>query len=195
MASAALIVDYSPNTTGAAVVFASLTNSVGQSQVLGVSFTLDEDAFITGGAIFSHYTYGPVGTPVRFLIYSDPNVAPIFDITTTVDDVDTDYTTSIADLTRKHATIDPIFLEAGTYWFAMPAAGNQNFVVGTGSFGDGISRLGFTPAALNQVRTTIGKPFFQLEGTIVPVPEPGTSALVGLGFCLVLWRGRRKSDR
>lgn len=166
-----------------------LTNSVGQGQIIAGRFTLNQDVFLTGGSIFSSSTFGSVGTPVRFLIFANPSAAPIIDITTAVDQINTLYTTQPS-TNRKHATIADTLLLAGTYWFAMPSANSSNFAINTGSFGDGLFRQGTASGIPTQVGT-LGKPFMQLEGTLVPEPTTGAFVALGLGCFLI----RRKNPR
>jgi hypothetical protein len=121
-----------------------------------------------------------VGTSVRFLIYSDPNTAPIIDITTTVDLIDSVSTVTQSSLNRKHASIASTFLAAGSYWFALPAAGNTNFTQGTGNYGNNSFRQGFFTSSLPSTGSGLGDAFFQLEA--IPVPEPSSVALLALGL-------------
>jgi hypothetical protein len=133
---AALLIDYSPDTTGAEVLYTNLTNSLVNPAIFAGRFTLDEEAFITGGAIFSYNSYGVVGTAVWFLIYADEEPEPVVSILTELDVVDDTDATTAEWLNRKHASIPATYLPAGTYWFGLPANTDPNFVQGTGSFGD-----------------------------------------------------------
>lgn len=187
-AVSATIVDYSPDTTNA-----PLSSGEGSGvklnqyglQILGDRFSLTSDTFITGGAIFSRGIFGAVNDSARFMIFSDisgvPSATPLFDILTTLNTVDSLYTTTISTLTRKHASISEIFLSAGNYWFSMPGAAGTELTQATGDFGDNSFRFGATN--LNLSTSISGNMFFQLEGrSATTVPEPASLALLGLGF-------------
>jgi hypothetical protein len=96
-------------------------------------------------------------------------------------------TTTISELTRKHASIAPTFLSAGTYWFSMPGVGVDPFQ-GTGlAIDDGGFRFG--NSSLTNTCPNCGDVFFTLEGTSGSVPLPGTAALLLLGLASVrIWR-------
>src|ERR1700744_2226410 len=79
-AHANLVVDFSPDTTGVAVFATNWTDSVGQSQIIGDHFTISTGVTLTGGSLFSDSAIAALGTPVDFMIYSNPTAAPIIDI-------------------------------------------------------------------------------------------------------------------
>ncbi len=188
--SAVVVVDFSPDTTGVALLSALRDNEY-LLQVIGDEFELAQDTVITGGSIFSDSTVGVVGNAVRFLIFADPNTPPSVNIATTLDAVDTLFTTGESSLTRKHATIAPTLLSAGTYWFAMPGDGfdikqGTTTTVGDG-YDDGDYRNGNGSANIAGV-TNGGDMYFQLEA--VPEPTVLMLAVTGLG-CLLAPRRRR----
>jgi hypothetical protein len=181
-ANAPILVDYSPDTTGAIVAVNAFLNDLAFPQNVGSSFTLVNDAKITGGSIFSQNgRNGSVGDSVLFAIFPDnsgsPSTTPAIYLTTTLDTVDTSLTTTQPDVLNLHASITPTFLPAGTYWFTMPTItvpGSQT----TGFFGDntfyyGQNTIGTLTFPFNQG----GKGFFTIEGT-ESVPEP--SFVLGL---------------
>lgn len=192
-AAAVVIVDFSPDTTGSPLGTDSFTNLFG-TQIAGDRFTLATGATLTGGAIFSN-SNPAVGTGARFLIFADaagtPAAAPTIDIATMLDAVDGLLTTTQSSLSRKHATIAPTFLAAGTYWFSMPAnqasSYGQALTTVAGGYDDGSFRFGAT--SLTTVLPPVpfpdhGDMFFTLEAlaSLPAAPEPATLALMALGL-------------
>ena len=177
-----VIADFSPDTSGAACCFTGwwfnrvgvVVDPEGSISVTDV-FILTDDVFVSGGSIFSSSPHGAIGDPVLFEIRPDasgaPSVAPVISVTASLDAVDTTLTTT-APLMRKHATIAPTFIPAGTYWFAMPGV---DFDVGQGSsdpaapFGDGPNGLAFTsPFGISGPHPGVGDMYFTVEGTADP---------------------------
>ncbi len=193
-ASAILVVDFSPDTTSAVLSSGARENQY-QGQIVGDQFTLSENTVLTGGSIFSdnNTTAGEVGDDVRFLVFADPLAAPILNIGATLDAVDTLFTTtntttnamSESPLARKHVTIAPTPLSAGTYWFSMPGDG-LNIRQGTGDYGGGGFRNG--PPNLSGTTPGGGDMFFQLEA----VPEPAAFILAAIGILSLLGPRRRR---
>lgn len=197
-ASAAVVVDFSPDTTGKAYASAFLVNEVNSLplQILGDRFTLASTTTITGGSTFgSSSVPDRAGGAVRFLIFSDTAGTPgpvLFDIGAVVDAFDSVLTLSQPDLARSHTTISPISLAAGTYWFAMPGDGFAMAQANTRpGYDDGALWLtvfspAYPPATLTQHRPEGGDLFFTLEGTVetAAVPEPA-SLLAWANFALL----------
>lgn len=180
---AMVIVDFSPETTGAPVGAANVLNVFGGT-IIGDRFTLPNDVTLTGGAIFSGSGIGMVGQSVRFMVFADSSGIPggvaVIDITTLLDAVDFELS-GTSGLTRKHATIDPTFLAAGNYWFAMPGA-TLNVAQGVTppdeGYADGHFALGATSLSSTGGN---GDMFFALEDS-TSVPEPSTLLILGLAF-------------
>lgn len=160
-----VVVDFSPDTTASPVIVPNYSNQFPGNH-LGDKFTLSEATTIGGGSIFSLQNFGIVGQPVRFVILPDvgPGQVPVVDIVTTLDVVDTVLTTSQSNLTRKHASIPPVVLPAGTYWFWMAGNGVQ-IAQATGAYDDGSSTFGLdADPDLEHPRPAMGDCFFTLEG-------------------------------
>lgn len=181
---AAFVADYSPDTTGAVVQTTNFSNKH-SLQILGDQFTLATDTTLTGGAIFSDLSWGAFGDSARFMIFAEADVlTPLIDIVTTLDAVDSLFTSTRTGLTRKHATISPTFLSAGTYWFSMPGNGVEIAQATGVIFNDGALRTGSVNLTNSE---SYGDMFFQVEGvSSEPVPEPASiamwSMMGGIGF-------------
>ena len=191
-----ILVDRSPNTTNVP----TLNN--GYSQIYGIQYLGEQFTWaggnITGGSIFSRSTVGFVNDSVVFVILpghapgAGAGQIPVLQFTTTLDLVDTLYTSIDASMTRKHASITPTFLAAGNYWFYMAGNGVQ-IGQGTGNWGNGQFDAGFNANPdLERGQFQGGDNFFQLEGPSA-IPEPGSLVLLGIaGVGIVLYRRRKK---
>jgi hypothetical protein len=184
IASATVVIDLSPDTTGVIPGNLNYTNEYG-GQIIGDRFTLLTDTILTGGAIFSKANKGTVGDGARFLVFEDmsgtPSATPLIDIVTMIDVIDTAFTTIQTELTRKHATITPTALAAGTYWFSLPGI-SVNLAAASGNYDN--NTFGFGPSSLTSY--CCGDMYLMLE-TSVPAP----SALLLLVPGVLLMRFRR----
>jgi hypothetical protein len=182
-AKATLLVDFSPDTTGASLDTAGYLNNYGV-QIMGDRFSLATDVVLTGSSIYSRNTWGSVGDSARLMIFGDlsgtPTATPLIDLVTTLDAVDTQLTSSIGELTRKHATISDTFLAAGTYWFSMPGNGVE-LGQASGNYDNNGLRFGASGTNLTNICNNCGDAFFTLEGT-TNIPEPATFTLVAAGL-------------
>jgi hypothetical protein len=201
VSTAALVVDYSPDTTGAPLGTPSYRNLI-PGQQIGERFTLATSATITGGSIFSRSSAWS-GMPVRFLIYADvagsPAASPTVDLSPNLDAVDTVLTVTQPSLTRKHASVTPTSLAAGTYWFSMPGAGQDIEQAATNAAGyddGGFAWCSYSPdPLLDRFLATSGDMYFTLDGSGGVIPEPSTliiwSLLAGMGLGVGWWRQRK----
>jgi hypothetical protein len=184
---AAIVVDYSPDATGAGLAF-SMVNEFG-NQAVGGSFTLSDETAFSGAAIFGGEEPAfAVGTPVKVLVFSDPTQSPVISFDAAIDTVDSLHSTTQPELRRFHASFAEFNLTAGTYWFAMSPVGILATHM-TGYFGDGIIYYG-PGDTLPGFSDVSGKPFFQLENNAIP--EPTAAALLALGGCTVFFRVRQR---
>jgi hypothetical protein len=197
--STAVVVDFSPDTTGAAVRL-DAGNSHAHQQI-GDKFMLPVATTIEGGSIFSDRNSqgGFVGSPVRLIVLPDvgglPGALPVIDVVTRVDVVDTSLTTSQPSLSRKHASIPPQVLPAGEYWFSMKGIFRLNIGQAMGIYDDDLVFLGFPPPVLDIPFFGFGDLFFTLDGSVsdsdgdgVPdeedcQPASDLSATVVIGGC------------
>ena len=179
--NATTLVDFSPDTTGVSIFSSTFLNCFlpgcpgGITQHLGDMFVLPTASTITGGSIFSAVKAGAVGDDVRFVILPDvagaPGAAPLIDVTTKLDRVDSVLTTSQSSLTRKHATIAPQGLSAGTYWFYLAGIGVE-ILTATGLYGDDILAGGLIPTLISRLLSYKDLPTFFLlwKGDLFPNP-------------------------
>ena len=195
---AELVVDFSPATTGARV-YQRCWSNIFPGGYFGEKFTLSTATTIIGGSIFSCDHVGSVGDPVRFVIFADaagwPGTTPIIDVSTTLDVIDTFGGVPHLLMNRKHASIPPLKLPAGTYWFYMTGDGVQ-IAQSTGFYGDNFFTVGvdtnpdleFFPLA------GFGDVFFTLDGSDdsdgdgIPddedaCPDSNLSETVVIDFC------------
>ncbi len=165
---AELVVDFSPATTEATVYERCWSNTF-PGGYFGEKFTLSTATTIIGGSIFSCDHVGSVGDPVRFVILPDagglPGAVPVIDVVTTLDVIDTSLTTSQPALNRKHASIPPQTLPAGTYWFFMKGIFRLSIGQATGIYDDNLLLLGFPPPVLDIPVPGLGDVFFALDGS------------------------------
>lgn len=191
---ASVIVDFSPDTTSG--TFNGFLGNKLATQIIGDQFTVTSDTLLTGGSVFGQPA--SQGLAVRFLIYNDtagiPDATPLLNIATTLDLVDTQYTLSQSSLRRKHASIAPTLLTAGTYWFSLPGEVLDNDVrMGVYSGSDPRARFGHS-GSISLTNNLSDDMFFQLEGSAVPEPSSFlilAAAAAGGGF----YRRRRNNAR
>ncbi len=177
-ALAGVLVDRSPDTTGA-FPLASWVQCIGAACpnalfYQGDKFTLTTPEIIGAGSIFSGSPWGSLGDPVRFVILPDamgaPGAVPVIDVSTTLDAVDTVLTVSQPSLTRKHASIPPRLLPAGTYWFWL-AGENVEIAQATGFYDDFIAYSGFDlNPDLEAGAFAAGDTFFMIDTGGIPLP-------------------------
>jgi hypothetical protein len=168
-ASADIVADFSPDTTGAPISLIFGNSSLHQQ--IGDKFTLPVATTIDGASIFSlrNSRGGHVGFPVRLVILPDeggvPGTVPLIDVDTLLDEVDELLATSLFRHNRKHASIPPQTLPAGTYWFFMK--GTFGFDIGgaMGHYDDNLVFLGYPPPVLDIPFAGHGDVFFAIHGT------------------------------
>ncbi len=180
-----IVVDYSPVAvigSGGSIGSYGYGNTF-DNQILGDEFTW-QGGNLTGASIFSKSTLGAVGDAVRVVVLRELGFGetPVIDITTTIDLVDSQFSTVGA--TRKHATITPAFLGTGNYYFYMTGAvRGLNIGQGTGFYDDGIVYVDTDgdPGIADTTGVGVGDLLFQLEGDVSAVPEPSSLSLLGVG--------------
>ena len=169
-----VVVDFSPDTKGTNVPFHPCFSNSQVTSYFGDTFTLSVATTIRGGSVFSCDNVGFVGDPVRFVILPDvaglPGPDPCVDVFRTLDVVDTTLTPPISNLTRKHASIPPVVLPAGTYWFYMTGDGAE-IGQATGLYDDNSLAAGddLNPDLELQF-SGLGDVFFTLDGSASTCP-------------------------
>lgn len=185
-----IVVDFSPETTGAPVITGGLGNTF-ENQYLGDRFTW-LGGELTGASIFSDRSRGSVNDPVRIVVLNHFGAGeiPVIDITSTIDFIDTQFA-SLNSLNRKHASFAPTFLAAGDYYFYMTGAlRGVNIAQAVGEYDDRILYSGTDRRPdLELPPLAAGDVFFQIEGNVAAVPEPTAVAIwVLLGFCGAVYK-------
>lgn len=202
-AQAAVIWDYSPDTTGATVNQPGL-NSTWQNIAAGQNFAehvlFGSNQTVTGMAIYSQETFGFVGDNVRVRVWSDSGGAPsalLYDVAAVVSAVDEDGTSvnaAFADVTRKFASFGGINLLAGVdYWIGMSGDGVELGQQGLSDVGAPDNGAMWQMSGTSPVSEPgfLGDMAFRLYVGGQGVPEPGTIALFGLGLAGLMLRRKR----
>ena len=198
-ANASVLVDFSPNATGAAVT-GVLRNNI-EVEILAAKFNWN-GGWITGGSIFSREfeNSAGVGDDVLFLIWDQVGngIDPIVNVQTAIDAIDFQDTAN-SNLLRVHTSFSGFYLASGTYYFAMPgltdSGDNAQALGDMGSNELYASLSNDVDLDLEYFTAAAGTPFFQIEGYSA-VPEPASIAIwsaLGLGACGLVGFGRRKA--
>ena len=203
-AHAGIVWDWSPDATGGSGQPNWSNNDSFQNFAETISF--GANTTLTAMDIYGGNQFGSAGQSANIRIWSDNTGAPdavLHQFTETISIVDTNGTTTLSGITRKHVAFTlPVTLSAATtYWIGM--AGNGFDLVQLGlqnhSPGDGkmYQMVGPTPTFF----ANIGDMSFRLEGSVVPaasaVPEPSTliSAATAGVVGLAMLRRRRRAVR
>lgn len=183
-ASAGIIWDYSPNTTGGNGTPNFSNRTAGQNFVELVSFT--NAGAITGMDIYSRSGFGQVGDAVTIKIFAD-NVGSLGNMITSFGEllsiVDTDGTSSVGNVTRKHADLTSAYnYSAGSFWIGMSGINFQLAQMGLSTNAPGDGKMWILNGNTPQGLANVGDMAMRLHDGAIDVPEPAPLALLGLGL-------------
>lgn len=184
---AAVIWDYSPDTTASSGGVAWSNQSNGQHFAELVTFS--SSGLVSGMDIYSRTTNGDVQGIVTVSIWAD-NGGAIGSLITSFNEVisaiDNDGSTTIATANRKHADFTNAFnFSAGSFWIGMSGF---NYDLTQMSLNTNAPENGQLAQFNNETTFShypnIGDMAFRLHGrtSIEQVPEPAPLALLGLGL-------------
>mgnify|MGYP002621795311 CR=1 FL=1 len=197
-ARAAILLDQSPATTGAAILSDGLDNR-SISQNFAEDFSFGTAVSLTGMDIYMAEDVATVGQSVTIRLYEDASGIPgtkLSDFTETVSTID--LIGAVGTNERVHADFTiPLLLEADTtYWIGMSGTGVTTFsLTGLGDVVDAPyddrTMAQFTAESFSFISGTgTGDMAFRLEGIIVP--EPTSAALMALGCLALLYLRTRR---
>lgn len=190
-ASAAIVVDVSPDVIGQPEAFVASNITGGQNFLM--QFTLASATTLTGIDIYSSCC-ASLGDAVTIKIRNDaaglPDVTNLFSYLTTISVIDSAGALTSVPNTRRHADFTATALAAGTYWIGMSGTAE----IGWSTFGNN------SPASQWQLQgdtlqivPQVGRFAFRLSDDAAPgVPEPATWALLLTGFAMTGVAVRRR---
>jgi len=198
-ANAAVIWDYSPETTGASL--SSSWNNDSCCQNFGEQVSFSDPVRLDGMDIYSEEGWGTVGTPVVVRIWSDVAGLPgtlMHEFKETLSIIDKDGAIHLGNV-RKHADFTTsIVLNANTnYWIGMSGDSSQGFndIKQSGLLGgvDDSSMATFSGTTFDSMSPThVGDMAFRLHGAVVPLPP--AVYLFGSGILGLVGLARRKQS-
>jgi len=195
-ANAAIIWDYSPDTTGATYGGDWVNQSHWQNFAEKVNFS--SNTTVGGMDIYSGSLYGNVGDIARVRFWSDNGGVPgtlLSEFDEAISVIDTDGTATVTDWRRKHVDFSTgnllNLLANTTYWIGMSGVGYELAQGSLNTPDDG--QMAQFDGASYAYPAPVGDMAFRLhgEGGGAPVPEPGTWLLLGSGLAgLAVFRKR-----
>ncbi|NOZ65539.1 MAG: PEP-CTERM sorting domain-containing protein [Alphaproteobacteria bacterium] len=193
-ASATIIWDYSPDTTGANGGATWLNFSSGQNFAELVTFATG--GTITGMDIYSNKDRDKINDSVTIKIFANNGGTPgalITSLTEIISIIDTTGASSVANVTRKFASLtNPYTYSAGSFWIGMSGIRNIGQMTLDTNF-PGNSQIAHFIGSSFQGEVSLGDMAFRLHSVARNVPEPAPLALLGFGLLGIAVLRRRKA--
>lgn len=195
-ANAALVFDYSPDTTGFNSTF--VASNIASQQNFLVSFTLATATTLNGADIYSECpTFGcggGVGDAVVIKFRSDvggsPDTVNLLTLNSTISAIDSLGSSANPAVQRLHADFTGTSFAAGTYWFGLSGVNEIGWSLDFSLPSNGWWQLGGDSLQFGNNNVTAA---FNLYGGTVP--EPASWAMMIAGFALVGAAQRRATRR
>ncbi len=192
-ASATIIWDYSPDTTGSSGGASWSNQASGQNFAELVTFATG--GTITGMDIYSSENWGNLNDIVYIKIFADNGGTPgalITTLTEIISIIDTVGTSSVNGITRKFASLtNPYAYLAGSFWIGM-SGDNEITQMSLNTNAPENGKMAQFSGDNYSFSTPVGDMAFRLHSVARDVPEPAPLALLAFGLLGMAVLRRRK---